>query len=97
MVKKIELKMIGKASTWEIQISEDMIVWASGVTSDDYQKKWTGDKGYIDLMKPFFAKGLRFIFKTTDTYIGLAGITIYKQQWTVMIQNKWDLSKCVVR
>jgi len=36
MVKKIELKMIGKASTWEIQITEDMIVWVSGVTSDDY-------------------------------------------------------------
>jgi hypothetical protein len=41
-----------------------MITWASSITREDKGKKWFGEKGFIDLNEPIFARGMRLLMKS---------------------------------
>jgi hypothetical protein len=41
-----------------------MVSWASAIVREDKDKRWTGEKGFINLNEPIFARGMRLLMKS---------------------------------
>ena len=53
----MEVHWVGKPTSWELESSQDLLVWEGGLTDKDFGKKWEGSGPFIKFFNPYFCRG----------------------------------------